>query len=301
MKWIKITDECSYFSGAVNIGYIEKKDKGLLIDAGIDDSTAKKVLKQLKEKGKPITTLFITHAHTDHFGGAAYLQKHIPHLKTFAPVFEESILRNPRLEPISLFQGNEPLSSLRNKFLEGPSIKVDVTCEHGEMQMDGFNVYLHALPGHSYNQFGLQFDQILYAADSYVSVETLKKHAIPFLVDGLTAKQSFEKLLHLPVAGAVPGHGYYEEDYKKTVRENVRHHNEILQDIRECVNADGCIAQDDLLQNVFNKRGIILNQLSMYVLNRTALLAYVTELVKEGKIEFYMKENKIWVKQGDKD
>ncbi|HEX7063769.1 MAG TPA: MBL fold metallo-hydrolase, partial [Bacillales bacterium] len=71
----KISGNCYYFHGAVNIGYVRKGDKGLLIDSGIDKSTANKVLRQLREHELPVTHLFITHAHSDHFGGAAQLQK----------------------------------------------------------------------------------------------------------------------------------------------------------------------------------------------------------------------------------
>ncbi|GAE25328.1 zinc metallohydrolase [Halalkalibacter wakoensis JCM 9140] len=297
MKWIKITETCSYFSGAVNIGYIESKDKGLLIDAGIDNSTAKKVMRQLREQEKPITSLFITHAHADHFGGAIYFQNELPHLQTYAPTFEEAILRNPRLEPIYLFQGNEPLPSLRNKFLEGPAINVDVFCDAGETYIDGFLVYLHAFPGHSYNQLGLEYEKVLFAADSYFSVETLQKHNIPFQVDAESTKHSLKELLALQVNGAVPGHGDFESMFQQTVKANIDHHNKILTDIITCMEEVGGAAYlDDLIQKVFENRGMKMNQLSMFVLNRTALMAYVTELIKKEVLDLCVEDNKMLIR-----
>ncbi|WP_332689123.1 MBL fold metallo-hydrolase [Halalkalibacter lacteus] len=298
MKWVKITDQCSYFSASVNIGYIESNGKGLLIDAGIDDQAAKKVLKTLMEENKPITSLFLTHAHSDHFGGAAFLQKKVPHVKTYAPSFEEAIMRNPRLEPIYLFQGNEPIASLRNKFLEGPTVDIDEVCDEGKMNIGGLDVMLHSFPGHSYNQLGLEYDDILYAADSYFSVETLIKHRIPFQVDALSTKQSLEKLLTLHVKGAVPGHGEYDEQFQTTVDENIRLHEEILQDIVHCLESEGgTMSQDDLLQRMFQKKNIKLNQLSAYLLYRTAVLAFVSELVKKEILEFCIIDYKIYLTQ----
>ncbi|WP_054634904.1 MBL fold metallo-hydrolase [Thalassobacillus sp. C254] len=73
MNLKKIKEGCSYFASPVNIGYVQKNETGLLIDAGIDASVSKKAVKQLKEKGLPLTDVLITHAHTDHFGGAGWI------------------------------------------------------------------------------------------------------------------------------------------------------------------------------------------------------------------------------------
>jgi len=42
----------------------------------------------------PITHLFVTHAHADHYGGAEYLQS-VEKIYTYAPQLETAILQNP--------------------------------------------------------------------------------------------------------------------------------------------------------------------------------------------------------------
>ncbi|KHE72060.1 MBL fold metallo-hydrolase, partial [Halobacillus sp. BBL2006] len=69
MSFQQLNASCYYYQSSVNIGYVHSGDTGLLIDAGIDKSSIKKVLKELNKKELPLTHLFITHAHSDHYGG----------------------------------------------------------------------------------------------------------------------------------------------------------------------------------------------------------------------------------------
>lgn len=230
MDLLKISDHCYYFHSAVNIGYVHSSDQGLLIDAGIDKSTANKVIRTLKERSLPITHLFLTHAHADHFGGAAQLQKKCS-VSTLAPVFEEAIMRCPKLEPMYLFQGNNPPKEMRNKFLEGDPVRVDRVCEEGDLDLGGIRLELIYLPGHSGYQLAVKVDNILYAADSYFSEGQLAKHKIPFMIDVGEGLDSLEKVKSIQCRGAVPGHGVFEEDFQQTVQANIDFHHEILDEI----------------------------------------------------------------------
>lgn len=192
MELHPITDNVYYFQGSVNIGYVQFSEReGMLIDAGLEEQAMKKVLKMLKAKELPVTHLFITHAHADHYGGAEYLQRQ-QEVFTIAPKFEAAILQEPMLEPLYLFHGVNPIQEWRNKFLEGKPIKVDVILEQaGEVRVGESHFQTVDLPGHSYHQFGVIIEDILFAADAYFGVEILHKHGIPYIVD---AKQTIESL-----------------------------------------------------------------------------------------------------------
>ena len=299
MEWFEITKKVGYFRSSVNIGYARlSEETGLIVDAGLDDQAMKKVVKHLESMNAPITHLFITHAHADHYGGAAFLQKKYE-VYTYAPALEEAILNNPILEPLYLFHGTYPMKEWRNKFIEGKPIRIDEVVlmdEDGTLQLDGSSVQAISLPGHSYNQYGLLVDGILIATDSYFSEETLKKHNIPFIVDGETTLTTLHKLLTLECMGAFPGHGHYEEDYKLTVKANIQFHENVLEDILVIIYSSSIgIPLEKLVELTCNKRKIEIKSVTSFMLFRTAITAYVKLLISKGKAELTVKNNQLFV------
>lgn len=293
MKFTVLNDTCYYFDAVVNIGYVHHEDKGMLIDAGIDDSIMRKVLRELKANDLPITHLFITHAHADHYGGAHFLQKRHA-VETIAPKFEAAILQNPALEPLYLFQGNDPLPELHNKFLEGKPIQVDQEIETGEQDIDGFAFTTHLLPGHSYHQLAMEIDGVLFAGDSYFSEEQLDKHKIPYITDANLTLESLHQLLKISCEGAVPGHGVFEKDFSQTVKGNIECHEMLLNWLEEYIaDAETGISHESVVSNMCEQFEVENSMLSSWLLYRTAVTAYLVGLIKRGKIESYLEKN-IW-------
>ncbi|QOR68829.1 MBL fold metallo-hydrolase [Cytobacillus suaedae] len=291
MEFIKLSDTCYYFQAAVNIGYINHCNEGLLIDAGLDKSTMKKVMKKLDEEGLPITHLYITHAHADHFGGANFLQQ-ARKIFTIAPVLEEAILRNPILEPIYLFQGNTPLNELRNKFLEGEAITVDKVISEGTYKVDGFDFTAISFPGHSENQMGILIDHLLYCGDAYFSEEQLKKHKIPYIVDADQTLKSLEKLKTIKCDGAIPGHGIFEEDFNDTVVKNIDYHLSILSSVTEVFKKAGdSLSHEEVVKAMCDKWNVQLTHLSGFLLYRTAVTAYLTKMIRDDELTTQIENN----------
>ncbi len=296
MKMIQISERCFYFNGAVNIGYVTDGTSGLLIDAGLDKSAAKKVKRQLGEKGLPFTDLFITHAHADHYGGAQELLKE-GGITVYAPILEEAVLKYPILEPYYLFQGNEPPADLRNKFLEGPPLTVDVIVEGGKRQLGPFSVDLVELAGHSMYQLGVLVDGVLFAADGYFGTEQLEKHKIPYLIDADKTIESLNKLLGMECAGAVPGHGQFETEWLKTVQANLEYHEKVIGSMSSLLeNEGGMLSQEDLVSLMCKTWDVKLNNLGTWALYRTAVTAYAEALIARSKAEFVVHDNKMCVK-----
>ncbi|MEC5423581.1 MBL fold metallo-hydrolase [Virgibacillus sp. C22-A2] len=298
MNLIKLTNECYYFDAPVNIGYVHHGEKGMLIDAGIDDSVMRKALKQLAEKNLPITHLFITHAHADHYGGASFLQKS-HRIHTMAPIFEAAILANPTLEPLYLFSGNEPLPELNNKFLQGKAIQVDQTLDEGDHEVDGFTFKTYLLPGHSYRQLAMEIGGILYAGDSYFSEDQLYKHKIPYITEASLTIESLYKLLDVSCDGAVPGHGIFEKEFKSTVKKNITYHEELLGWLYDEIksHANG-ISHESVVANMCEHYGVQSPGLSQWLLYRTAATAYLVGLIKHKKISHTIKSSK-WIFHAD--
>ncbi|MRX71913.1 MBL fold metallo-hydrolase [Bacillus lacus] len=294
MELLHIKGDCFYFKGAVNIGYVRDEENGLLIDAGLDQQSMKKVLKLLKEKQLPVTHLFITHAHTDHFGGAGYLQSQ-KHVHTIAPPIEEAILRNPILEPLYLFQGNKPISELRNKFLEGETMRVDE--EAGALiQFGSHSCKTFTFPGHSINQMGVLVSDILYCGDAYFGREQLAKHRIPFIISAEDTLASLTYLKQIECYGAVPGHGNFQCSFIETVEENERCHQEILSWVEQLFAKRGTLSFEDYLVQLLEEWQVDCKHLSSWLLYRTAAMAYITLLVHTGSLVIVIEANRLLIK-----
>ena len=285
MTLVQLNESTYVFESRVNIGYVHKGNEGLMIDAGIDKSSIRKVVRQLEENHLPITHLFITHAHADHYGGAHYL-KEAYDVKVIAPQFESVILAHPILEPIYLFSGNEPLPELRNKFLEGTPVEVDIIVEEGRQTIDQFDLEFIKTKGHSYNQLAVLVNGILFAADSYFGIEQLYDHKIPYITDAKNTIQSLKKLLNISCDGAVPGHGLFEVNYKNTIQKNIEYHEMIAHRLFNIIGAhpEG-ITHEQLIKKMCDEMNVETKELSQFLLIKTAITAYIILLINEGKIE----------------
>ncbi|WP_137789824.1 MBL fold metallo-hydrolase [Bacillus sp. E(2018)] len=288
MEFIELSTNCYYFKSAVNIGYIVNNDKskGMLIDAGLDSTAAKKVIKQLHNEKLPLTHLFITHAHADHFGGAFYIQQNFD-VHTIAPALEEAIMRNPVLEPIYLSHGNFPLKEMRNKFLEAPAIHVDEICSEGYLESFSGAQTIH-LSGHSYNQHGILFRGILYAADAFLGKDVLAKHKIPFIVDAGENIATLKKLKMINVEGMIPGHGKYETEYKDVIQDNILIYETISFEVQNMVNHSGKSGMtfENIVAAMLRKYEVEPANLGAYSLFRTAISAHVIYLLENGSAAY---------------
>lgn len=297
MEFHQLTNTVYYFQASVNIGYVKfSETSGMLIDAGLEDQTMKKVLKKLDEKGLPLTHLFITHAHADHYGGAAYLQKN-KEIYTMAPAFESAILQEPMLEPLYLFHGAYPVQEWRNKFLEGKPVQIDMVLteeggvEHGEVLFRTI-----ALPGHSYNQYGVLTNEILFAGDAYFGKNIIQKHGIPFIVDAQQTLETLDEIKKLPCTGAVPGHGSYETDFTETIEENIKVHQQVEELLLTLVAGKPAgIPFEQLVSRACTEKGITIRNVPSFMLFRTAVTAYLTKLMKEKKVSFQIRDNHLLV------
>ncbi|WP_209125429.1 MBL fold metallo-hydrolase [Alkalihalobacillus sp. BA299] len=296
MELKQIDEQCYYFKGAVNIGYIKTDNEGILIDAGLDESAIKKVIKQIDERSWPLTHLFITHAHADHFGGAAYLVKKKA-IKVYAPDIESAIINFPVLEPIYLQNGNKPYKELRNKFVEGKSVAIDETCIEGKYWIGSLEVTLHNVSGHSYHMLAVQVNDILYAADSYFDEKTLIKHNIPYIIDGTETIDTLQKLIQMNVKGALPGHGDYEEDFKETVEKNIVYHKQVEAELLKIISREKSTPIDVIIAEFCQYRGVKVDNMTSWALYRTAVCSYIKKLVEDQQVQIVFENNFLSVKR----
>ncbi len=123
MDLIQLTPQACQLKGGSNAGLVVVDGQAVLIDTGLDRDTAKKILRHVEALKVRLAAVVITHAHADHFGGAATVRA-----RTGAPVYalglEAAIIENPILEPLCLFSALPP-AELRHKFTLAEGCPVD--------------------------------------------------------------------------------------------------------------------------------------------------------------------------------
>jgi glyoxylase-like metal-dependent hydrolase (beta-lactamase superfamily II) len=294
-----ITERVGYFSGSVNIGVVRGESGVILIDSGLDTQTAKKIKKGLDAMAQPLHAIVQTHAHADHFGGNAFLLSCWPEALVYAPPLEEAVIRYPLLEPIYLGIGAQPLPELCNKFLLAEASRVDrLLPTEGEVEIDGVTFTILPLPGHSWQQVGLVCDEICFAADSYFGEETLAKHKLPFLVDAHETLLSLGKLLETNYRGYLPGHGPYTTAVEPILTRNIHCHRSLLVMIESLLEEERTLEQ--ILSLVCERLQISIENMTSYVLYRTAVMGYLVGLVREERIRYRFAANQLlWSKAGE--
>jgi glyoxylase-like metal-dependent hydrolase (beta-lactamase superfamily II) len=292
-----VTERVGYFPGSVNVGLVLGETGAILIDSGLDTQTAKKLKKGLDAIAQPLRAIVQTHAHADHFGGNAYLLTCYPEARVYAPPLEEAILRYPLLEPIYLGMGAQPLPELRNKFLLAETSRVDsVLPTEGEVEIDGVRFEVLSLPGHSWQQVGLVCDGICFAADSYFGEETLAKHKLPYLVDACETLLSLKKLKESDYRGYLPGHGPFTTSVEAVIQKNINCHLHLFTLIESILEEERTLEQ--ALALVCERLHISLDNMTGYVLYRTALMGYLIGLLREERISYRFAANQLlWSKK----
>ncbi|GAA4703603.1 MBL fold metallo-hydrolase [Brevibacillus fulvus] len=287
-----ITSRIGYFPGSVNVGLILGESGAILIDSGLDTQTAKRLKRGLEQIGQPLVAIIQTHAHADHFGGNAHLLTVFPQALVYAPPLEEAIIRYPVLEPIYLGMGATPVKELRNKFLEAPASRVDrLLPEEGELQVDGVTITVLPLPGHSWQQVGIVCEQICFAADSFFGEETLSKHKLPFLVDVHDTLQSLQLLQATVYAGYLPGHGSFVTSPDAVIGKNIELHQQIISRIKALLRREQNM--EELLAALAEELELNIATMSSYALYRTALMGYLTGLLREEQIAYRFDRNQL--------
>jgi glyoxylase-like metal-dependent hydrolase (beta-lactamase superfamily II) len=194
--------------GGVNIGVLVNDDGQIvLVDTGLNESSAKKALKVVREElGGEVAAVLTTHAHADHFGGNATIVKRTGAV-VHAPEFDEAFLRYPLLQPASLFGGADPLDTLRGNFLLADPSPVDVLVKPGVLQIAGIGVEAVPLYGHSPGQLGYLAGDVFFCADVVLPANVLDKYRIPYLFSLTEHLAALERARGTPHRLAVAGHG----------------------------------------------------------------------------------------------
>ena len=279
--------------GGVNIGVLKAADgKTVLIDTGLNDTAARKVLRALQEEDRTVTAIITTHGHADHFGGNSFVVKRTG-ATVHAPLMDEAILRYPILQPITLFAGADPPASMRGGFMLAEPSPVDVTYEAGTMQVEGIEINVVALPGHSANQMGLLVDGVFYCADVVLPDRVIERYKMPYLYsvgDHLTSLDAASGVAHI---AAVPGHGPVLHQAGQLIDDN----RTLVLDVADRIVriARERLMPEEILARLLGELGADPQDAASYYLLHPTIFAYLSYLEGVGRMSHAISQGRsLW-------
>jgi len=291
LDYVQVTENVGYIPGGVNVGVIRNGSDVILIDTGLDKDNGRKTLRLLQENNLTLQAIINTHSHADHFGGNAYLTRNTG-AQVFAPSVESGIIQNPLLEPIYLFHGANPIRNLHNKFVLADPSPVHHVVEAGKLNLIGLEPEIFSLPGHSFNQIGVQYDDILFCADTVFSERVIDKYRIPVVQDVGNHLKSLEKLRAMECNLFVPAHTKPVEDIKPLVDKNIATTNSIIADIKELLREP---KTTESVQSELGKQyGLDLSVVQQHYLIHMTIMAYLGYLYDTNQVEIKLEDNRLY-------
>lgn len=282
---LPLADRVWVIPGGANIGVLANElGQIVLVDTGLNDTSAKKALKVVREElGGDVVAILTTHAHADHFGGNATVVRRTG-AAVHAPAFDEAFLRYPLLQPVFLFGGADPLDGLRGNFLLADPSPVDAIVRPGVQDVAG--ILLEAIPlfGHSPGQLGYLAGDVFFCADVVLPTTVLDKYKIPYLFSLTDHLRALTTATETPHRMAVPGHGGILEAGQLTslIDENAELVRRVSEAVLEIVARPQ--SAEAVLRALLHQFGApVVDAPSFYLLAPTAL-AFLSHLHREGLV-----------------
>lgn len=291
---IELAPRVAVIPGGVNVGVLRgATGRAVLVDTGLHESSAKKVLKAVREEiGGEVAAILTTHAHADHFGGNATVVKRTG-ARVYAPEFDEAILRYPLLQPSLLYGGADPLDTLRGRFLLAEPSPVDEIVRPGPLQVEGIDVEVVPLAGHSVNQVGYLIDGVFFCADVVLPETVLVKYRIPYLYSVSDHLRALETASQVVYTTAVPGHGPQVSSLADLIALN----RSLVEDVADRVvelagNGDTAEA---LLTGLLAHYGADVADAPSYYLLQPTALAFLSHLQRTGRVRHEIRDGRsLW-------
>jgi glyoxylase-like metal-dependent hydrolase (beta-lactamase superfamily II) len=281
--------------GGVNVGVL-MGDNGrcVLVDTGLNETSGKKALRVVREElGGEVVAILTTHAHADHFGANATVVKRTG-AKVYAPAFDEAVLRYPLLQPICLYAGADPPASMRGGFMLADASPVDVVLTGSPFTVEGIDVQVVPLAGHSPNQVGYLVDGVFFCADVVLPETVLAKYKIPYLFSVTDHLAALEVAESVGCSVAVPGHGPHVDSLSSLCEHNRTLVLRVTERVVEF--AAGPSTAEAILTRLLGAFGAEVGDAPSFYLLQPTVYAFLTHLERQGRVRHEVRDHQsLWV------
>jgi len=290
--YVSLGERVGVVPGGTNIGVIRHDEQHVsLVDTGLNDTTARKVLRAVREElGSEVVAVINTHGHADHFGANAFVHKRTG-CEFWAPAIEATVIGNPILQPALLYGGADPADALRNRFLLAETGPTPTVIEPGGQSFHGTGIDIVPLGGHSPNQAGIVVDGVFFCADVVFPDAAIEKYRIPYLF-GLTEHlASLDTALKVDATVVVPGHGPILDEIGGAVARNREAIDLAIATILNVLVEP--LTSDEACVRVFRALDVPVNDAQGYYLLRPTISAYLAHLERVNLVELVMEEREV--------
>lgn len=171
----------------------------VLIDAG-EDRSAPRLLAELRRQGltvQQIHTILLTHAHPDHWGGVVAF----PKARVYAGVGDIPLL-------LGAAKLHGPLSGVLGGMMPPALTQVESAVDGQVLSLDGEEVRIVALPGHTPGTTAYLWKDLLFSGDALLGRGEDKVVLAPWVFSESQdqARESLDRLVELPFTRMADGH-----------------------------------------------------------------------------------------------
>jgi glyoxylase-like metal-dependent hydrolase (beta-lactamase superfamily II) len=283
-----------YIPGGVNVGVIWIDERrALMVDTALNGSNGKRALKAIREAGGDVVGILTTHAHADHFGANAVIVNRTG-ARVYAPLIDEAILRYPELMPRMLYAGADPPASMRGRFLLAEASPVDQVLHPGMVTVEGVEIEVVPLAGHSPGQVGYLVDQVFFCADVVLPADALDKFKIPYLCSVSDHLSSLDVAAAIRYNVAVPGHGAATESLSALIASNRALVKQLLDAI--VTSLDEARTMDDIMTRMLEGFDANPSEAAAYFLVQPTIYAALAHLEEAGRVEHIVRDrHSAWI------
>jgi glyoxylase-like metal-dependent hydrolase (beta-lactamase superfamily II) len=272
----KLSGETYVFEAATtNSGYRD----GVLVDTGPEPEAY---------EGWPVRRILITHGHADHFSSAAAL--HRAGALVTAPREDVSLIENPEINIRGMFSWARPSDEMVTKLFRGEGVPVDGYAD----AWHSLDIDAVPLPGHTLGHTGyLTADRVLFTGDAVYQKQIWARHRLPYAIDPGLVRSSLAVVESLDFDWLVPGHGVACD--RGEALEHIAYHRKQMDELSERLHALLLepLTTEQAIAALSREAGLSANA-AQYWLAVTTVKGYLSDLLRQGRAEFFVSEHAGW-------